>query len=483
MHQIQKQIIEIDLPDGSDAFSWQEKITAICNETLNEKLGILFDNISKETLQLIDKIEIELGIINIENFENDFIQNIENQLFIKLNAKLIQERKDKKPIENIPLVDTRNIKSNYVAFLYFLENGTLPWWTSNNFLEEIDYRIDTIFSKNQVEQLQQIVLFKKILENPKVIERLVLQFSEERLWQFIHLIFIEEKNTVSLLQKLYEILKKTVRLYSFKNDLDALKVSSFTIFFEGINSYKSLTIKLLYERILIMIIPKLFTNQSMILNFKHAFEKKLQEDFREELSKQNFREIEDNILFEKLKLSNQPRRYLQDLTDISLNEDSFYIENAGLVLLFPFLKEYLKSCTVSNNEEIFEPDNAVHLLQYLVDFQTETFENQLVLNRILCGLPINFPIKKGFEINDKQKEQAETLLKSVIKYWSIMKNTSINGLQISFLRRNGKLTKNKDGWLLQVEQAPYDMLLDELPWTYSVVSLPWMTGMILVEWS
>jgi Contractile injection system tape measure protein len=154
-----------------------------------------------------------------------------------------------------------------------------------------------------------------------------------------------------------------------------------------------------------------------------------------------------------------------------------------LVLLFPFLKEYLKSCNIADNEQIFDPEDAIHLLQYLVNFQTNTFENQLILNKILCGLPINFPIKKEFKIDDNQQEQAKTLLSAVIKYWSVMKNTSIEGLQISFLRRNGKLSKKTDGWLLQVEQAPYDMLLDELPWTYSVVSLPWMSEMLLVEWS
>jgi hypothetical protein len=81
-----------------------------------------------------------------------------------------------------------------------------------------------------------------------------------------------------------------------------------------------------------------------------------------------------------------------------------------------------------------------------------------------------------------EKNEAKELLLSVIEYWAILKDTSAEGLQQSFLQRNGKLLFDNNEWLLQVEQKPYDMLLQNLPWNITITKLPWMKHMLKTEW-
>jgi hypothetical protein len=61
-------------------------------------------------------------------------------------------------------------------------------------------------------------------------------------------------------------------------------------------------------------------------------------------------------------------------------------------------------------------------------------------------------------------------------------NTSVEGLREAFLRREGLMRREADGWTLTVSPRAYDMLLDRLPWGFGVVKLRWMAGPIHVKW-
>ena len=74
------------------------------------------------------------------------------------------------------------------------------------------------------------------------------------------------------------------------------------------------------------------------------------------------------------------------------------------------------------------------------------------------------------------------MLQSVLEYWTILKNTSIESLRESFLMRAGKLSFDGKEWLLQVEQKGYDVLLQNLPWNISMIKLPWMKYLLRTEW-
>ena len=63
-----------------------------------------------------------------------------------------------------------------------------------------------------------------------------------------------------------------------------------------------------------------------------------------------------------------------------------------------------------------------------------------------------------------------------------MQNTSIPNLRGAFLIRDGLLSEKEDRWTLHVENKAYDIVLEYLPWTISMIKLPWMHKRIDVAW-
>ena len=160
--------------------------------------------------------------------------------------------------------------------------------------------------------------------------------------------------------------------------------------------------------------------------------------------------------------------------------DGIYLNQAGLVLLHPFLPLFFE---VASGERLNSPERALCLLHYLATGQGVAREYDLVLGKILCGIPLETPVESACELSDVDIEESEGLLKAVIKHWEALRSTSCDGLRGTFLLRPGKVSLREDGaWLLQVESRTCDILLDRLPWGYSPIKLPWMETLLWVEW-
>jgi hypothetical protein len=165
--------------------------------------------------------------------------------------------------------------------------------------------------------------------------------------------------------------------------------------------------------------------------------------------------------------------------------EEVYVENAGLVLLSPYLPRYFDMVGLMegrNFKDRAHAERGVHLLQYLLNDSTENFEYQLVLNKVLCGVRAGIPICKGIEITEQEKTCSGNLLQGVLQNWPALKNTSVEGLRESFLQRKAHLQLKDDAWHLQVESKAFDMLLDGVPWNYGTIKHPWMERPIYVHW-
>jgi hypothetical protein len=165
--------------------------------------------------------------------------------------------------------------------------------------------------------------------------------------------------------------------------------------------------------------------------------------------------------------------------------ENIYIANAGAVLLAPYLPRLFERLGLVDQGKFKNRDaaeRAVHCVQFLVNESISSPEYQLVLNKLLCGVRPGLPIRRSIELDEGEKEQLETLLQAIIQHWKPLANTSIAGLRESFLQRNGSLQLKSDAWHLSVEARPYDMLLDQIPWSFSTIKFPWMDRVIYVEW-
>ena len=166
-----------------------------------------------------------------------------------------------------------------------------------------------------------------------------------------------------------------------------------------------------------------------------------------------------------------------------------YIGNAGLVLAAPFLPRFFEMLDMTEKSDgttrwksPAEAARATHLLQWLVDANESAPEPTLVLNKLLCGLDTAVPIDAGIEITDREIDAGEQLLKSMIANWQVIAQSSVAALRETFLQREGKLEQRGDRWKLVVQRKTLDVLVDQVPWSFSVIRLPWMPLPLYVTW-
>lgn len=178
---------------------------------------------------------------------------------------------------------------------------------------------------------------------------------------------------------------------------------------------------------------------------------------------------------------------VENITEVNLT-DSFkktIIENAGLCILAPFLPSFFNSLGFIENGKFkskYKAHRAVYMLEYLVNGRQKNYEYSLQLNKLLCGIDPQEPITAYKRLTLFERNEAKDLITSVIEHWKALRSTSVRGLQSSFLQRKGILTEKEDQWILQVEKASYDILLDSLPWSYHHIKFSWMRKMIQPEW-
>ncbi|MES2131490.1 MAG: contractile injection system tape measure protein [Bacteroidota bacterium] len=165
--------------------------------------------------------------------------------------------------------------------------------------------------------------------------------------------------------------------------------------------------------------------------------------------------------------------------------ESIVINNAGVILLWPYFSVYFQRLGLVKDTMFVSDEAAVRaakLLHYIVTGREDHSEHEMYLNKLLCHVPDNVSTEGHIELSLAEKELSDQLLQSVIANWEKLKNTSIEGLRETFLKRAGKLNKQEGNYSLVVEHAPFDVLLATLPWNISVIRLPWMNGTLSVTW-
>ncbi|HSI17415.1 MAG TPA: contractile injection system tape measure protein, partial [Sphingomonas sp.] len=170
--------------------------------------------------------------------------------------------------------------------------------------------------------------------------------------------------------------------------------------------------------------------------------------------------------------------------------EPIFIANAGLVLLAPYLPALLDRLGVLTTDAegkqhidgIDAMSRAVHLLQYMADQRLDAPEHELVLNKLLCGLPTAQPVLASFAAEPADLELCDGLLGAVVANWPIIAGTSLEGLRETFLQRDGRLRHEEETWRLQVQRKGVDVLVDRVPWSFATIFHRWMPQPLQVTW-
>ncbi|MGV3613333.1 MAG: contractile injection system tape measure protein [Fluviicola sp.] len=162
-----------------------------------------------------------------------------------------------------------------------------------------------------------------------------------------------------------------------------------------------------------------------------------------------------------------------------------FIDNAGLVLLAPFLPRLFTMMELTENGKFKNREaqiKGIFLTQYAVFGDGEFPEYALQLNKILTNFKTGIPIPRKSVLNEEDKNTVDGMLQGVLQNWGRLTNTTPAGLQEGFLRREGRLEEQEDTHLLTVEAKAYDMLLDHVPWNFRTIKFSWMKKAVQVKW-
>ena len=166
-------------------------------------------------------------------------------------------------------------------------------------------------------------------------------------------------------------------------------------------------------------------------------------------------------------------------------EEPLLVNNGGLVLLWPFFTRLFAMTKLVVDKEFVDEAaqiKAVQMLQYLVSGKLEAAENELVLNKVFVGLPLNTPIPFEFDLSQEETKMLDSLIMGALTNWSRIKGMGSNGFRSTFLLREGSIEEADESWKVVIVKKQLDVLLKTIPWGYSFIKLPWLKKVITVEW-
>jgi len=162
------------------------------------------------------------------------------------------------------------------------------------------------------------------------------------------------------------------------------------------------------------------------------------------------------------------------------------VNNAGIVLLNPFLPQLFKVTELLDEKRQFKSPQhvwqAIQMLHYAVTKQKNTPEHATLLSKIICGMEPDWLPPDENSFDEKHIPLIESMLQALINQWTALGKSSTDNLRGSFLFRSGLLFDEGNRWTLNVEQKPWDILVEKIPWTIGLIKLPWMKKRIQVTW-
>lgn len=188
----------------------------------------------------------------------------------------------------------------------------------------------------------------------------------------------------------------------------------------------------------------------------------------------------------KPKKDNDENTGMLEQSDIPNNTMDIKVSNAGLILFWPFLTRFFEHLSLLKDGRFIDDNcrnEAVYLLQYLAYNEIDFPEHQLVLNKVLVGIPPHEIVLPLSRLSEGAKHMAQSLLNGLIGNWEKLKDSSPEAIQETFLQREGLLSIREESLLLKIDKKGVDVLLTSIPWNITLVKLPWMKKPLHVAWA
>ena len=425
-HVIRKQLISLQLAAEQDAFTIQQRAKDYFYDQIAPALEKVLDELSSPGEMIsIDRIEIDLGNLVWKNekliADSDDIYRLLKQSF---SDRLLAEDSVKTNKAGNRVI--RSIEEHAcVQWLYYMENGVLPWalhHTHSAWLEQVLHQL--AIDHALVEKTKD-----KIRHHRRFLSRVVRDHEEKYLQQLAEVITAKPQR--GLIEAIDAIVRQTVlQPKEYHRSKHTLWAEALLQFAEGKTTWQP-----------------------------------------EETS---------------LRLPDTGKQADSTENSPPLLQEGIFCSFAGVVLLHPFFKHLFRHLALLENG-LFVDDaakaKAVMVIYYAATGNTDAKDHELVVAKTLCGVPLNEVLDEGaYQLTELEKQETQNMIQAAIEQWPILHNTSVEGLQEGFLRREGKLIQEQNNISFRIETSGIDVLLDQLTWNLSIIKFPWLNQLIRVEW-
>ncbi|MDQ8198951.1 contractile injection system tape measure protein [Pelagicoccus enzymogenes] len=481
-HTVHQLLLDVSLPPGSDTRRLDERLRDFAMGPLAQHLEKILDSRDPETSIRIEKLEIDLGAIPVD----EFLKNSASRIASAVSNQLGQKKSDipahegnrfsfpRFPIQtgeafadqpqvtaqDSPQQSANNAESRADALLSFLESGHLPWWfPASRWPEAIHPSKWSSPAKSKFLQ----GLRQALQNSPHAAIRLARAIAPQELKT---LLTGNAGNTIPNPENPEHANRQL--LHSYLSQLPAPQQPP--------------------QSVLQTITPTVPPENTEATTTKGQTKPVANEEAppvaTNDLSWKNNDTGPSDTLQQEVPLNQDLLGFAENKEIAPIRPDGLFVSNAGLVLLNPFLSRLFHSLGYLSESKTFLPTTrwrAAQLLQFLATGQSGLPEHTLVMEKALCGITTD-EVAEFPELSSEETEAAETMLQAAIDHWKALGKTSLDGLRQSFLQREGLLYLDSQPVRLQVEKQAYDMLLDRLPWQFRYIHFPWLKQPLLVQW-
>ncbi|WP_437787379.1 contractile injection system tape measure protein [Sorangium sp. So ce1097] len=479
-HEILRQILEVTVQDREAAWRLQTELGRIHAQHLEAVIDRCCTELgAPDRLQRVALVEVDLGRLDPDHLERDLVDKLSPLLREALAAR-IREEDEKTALRGFdPEVISR---LELVAF--FARTGTLPWWA----VSARPWLVDEALALLLERAARPLAALIRALERERdALARIVRHGRDEQLWAlFDALVASSRVDLPSMPAELGALLRAhqavagatpagfrvcvwtgALRTACIEESPSDGRVGFWRIALARIALEAGVTLESLLAGLHVPLGPSPSA-------WPGALSAVVERPVREARGEHASRDPGALAADEELTI------------DPAYSEsDEVYVENAGLVVLWPFLGHLFERLGLMTDGQIADRrarSRAAGLLQHLCTGDLEPAEYQLPLCRVLCGMSTTEVFDFGPPVTEAEAEECENLLTAAIASAPILGEMSIAGLRGSFLIRKGTLGVRDDAWLLRAERATHDVVLDRFPWGMSWVKLPWMEAPLGVEW-
>jgi len=440
------------------------------------RLELLFDEYEFQTeIIRLDELALDLSVEKGHDFSNlpteiyqQIKEKIDRQIPFQKELKSDSAESSESEKQNIRRISATQNSEN--IFLFFLDNGYLPWYGKEEHIRS--------FTRHEIWEtsLDDRVFFRALDQllgtSEMAANRFILQFPDEMVTAYLQRknlrIYAETSSILKISKNLEKegrriFLKLLIRLAhddfpGVSKKLDRLIFG----FFKADNpASERMEIEQL-KKLLHRILPEAALHHSALEKIDRLIEGK-------SLIPNELYQIQET----------KPETFLEK------ENDQIGVQNAGLILLHPFLKQFFTTTGIIGKPGVLTQGNfdlAVQSLHFLATGNENAFEGSLIMEKFLCGVPLKMTVQKISLLTESIRNEANELLSEVVRNWPALKNTSADGLRQLFIQRDGKLIQEDTKYRLIVERKAQDLLLEKLNWNIAVIKLPWISKILFTEW-